>query len=218
MRTPGHDEELALGFCLSEGLAPRDAALPRDLSANTVEVTASNLASAEVKRNFFTSSSCGVCGKGARSKPSPSKRRAWRAECAWRRASSRGCHDACGKRRLRSMSRVDCTRPVFSGSRASCCAFGKTSAGTTRWIRSWAGRFATTASRLRMLSSASAAGCHSSSCRRRRWRVARCWSRSAPRAPSSLAVELAADRGVTLCGFVRDSKFNLYSEPWRVTN
>src|SRR5213079_2604225 len=65
MRTPGHDEELALGFCLSEGLKPRAAALPDDLAANTVEVTAAETAVATVKRNFYTSSSCGVCGKGA---------------------------------------------------------------------------------------------------------------------------------------------------------
>src|SRR5256714_4579406 len=65
MRTPGHDEELALGFCLSEGLEPRAAALPPDLAANTVEVDAPGLDPERLQRSFYTSSSCGVCGKGA---------------------------------------------------------------------------------------------------------------------------------------------------------
>src|SRR5260221_9921319 len=65
MRTPGHDEELALGFCLSEGLQPVAAGLPDDLAANAVEVDAPGFDPARLARSFYTSSSCGVCGKGA---------------------------------------------------------------------------------------------------------------------------------------------------------
>src|SRR6266480_2389849 len=47
MRTPGHDEELAAGFLFSEGLVA--GPLRRDPGV----------------RRFYTTSSCGVCGKGA---------------------------------------------------------------------------------------------------------------------------------------------------------
>src|SRR5438105_12010703 len=65
MRTPGHDEELALGFCLAEGLVPVAARVPDDLAANTVEVDAPGFDADRLRRSFYTSSSCGVCGKGA---------------------------------------------------------------------------------------------------------------------------------------------------------
>src|SRR5215211_8812626 len=64
MRTPGNDEELALGFLFGEGLidGPRAAGPPADLAVNTVDV-AGPLARAPDSRSFFTSSSCGICGK-----------------------------------------------------------------------------------------------------------------------------------------------------------
>ena len=65
MRTPGDDEELALGFCITEGLAPATAGPADDLAGNVVEVTAPGAELDRVQRSFYTSSSCGVCGKGS---------------------------------------------------------------------------------------------------------------------------------------------------------
>jgi FdhD protein len=66
MRTPGQDEELALGFLFTEGLI--DVAHPAgptaDFAANTIEVTGP-LRRDPAARRFYTASSCGVCGKGA---------------------------------------------------------------------------------------------------------------------------------------------------------
>src|SRR5262249_9471860 len=66
MRTPGHDEELALGFLYGEGLidGPRPAGPTEDFAANIVEV-AGPLNRDPGERRFYTTSSCGVCGKGA---------------------------------------------------------------------------------------------------------------------------------------------------------
>lgn len=75
MRTPGADEELARGFLLSEGIIK----MPSDiLSAkycmqakqpeNTLKVELKNdlvFDPDKFKRNFYSTSSCGVCGKAA---------------------------------------------------------------------------------------------------------------------------------------------------------
>src|SRR6185436_15494778 len=66
MRTPDNDEELALGFLYGEGLIAeaRPVGLTEDFAVNTIEVTGPLLRDPSA-RSFYTTSSCGVCGKGA---------------------------------------------------------------------------------------------------------------------------------------------------------
>jgi FdhD protein len=66
MRTPGHDEELALGFLHGEGLIDRahEAGPTDELAANTIDVCGPLLCEPGTRR-FYTTSSCGVCGRGA---------------------------------------------------------------------------------------------------------------------------------------------------------
>src|SRR3954468_2744629 len=72
MRTPGEDEELAVGFLAGEALiaGPEDvvsAGPTADLAANVVDVTTRSGLRRDPRgeRSFYLSSSCGVCGKGA---------------------------------------------------------------------------------------------------------------------------------------------------------
>ncbi len=72
MRTPGNDSELALGFLYGEGLLrePRDIVdvRPCGPSGNVVRVTVRAdlpLDLDRLNRNFYTTSSCGVCGKAS---------------------------------------------------------------------------------------------------------------------------------------------------------
>jgi FdhD protein len=68
MRTPGHDLDLALGFLLTEGIAgPANPVRSAVACAENVVDTAlsSPVPDLTVTRNFYTSSSCGMCGKAS---------------------------------------------------------------------------------------------------------------------------------------------------------
>ena len=75
MRTPGHDEELAAGFLWTEGIVDDPAQIavlkPYMTSAagkwNGVEAELVNCEfdAAQLQRNFFAASSCGICGKAS---------------------------------------------------------------------------------------------------------------------------------------------------------
>ncbi len=73
MRTPGHDIELATGFLYSEGIiASNDdissAGHASEENDNVVQVVLNDSIKPDIsrlERNFYTTSSCGVCGKAS---------------------------------------------------------------------------------------------------------------------------------------------------------
>src|SRR5438309_5723938 len=214
MRTPGHDEELALGFCLSEGLAPRAAALPDDLAANTVDVTAAEPVPAAAKRNFYTSSSCGVCGKGALEAVAVEAPRV-AGDLQLRAATV----SALPERLREAQAAFEAT-----GGLHATGLFANT--GELLCVREDVGRhnamdkvigWAFRAGRLPLRDAVLCVSGRLSFELVQEAAVAGCPVIVAVGAPSTLAIELAADRGLTLCGFVRDGRINVYTEPWRIT-
>jgi FdhD protein len=213
MRTPGHDEELALGFCLSEGLRPTAARPPADLAANAVEVDAPGFDPARLQRSFYTSSSCGVCGKGALEAVAVD---APRVDSELRVAASLVAELP---ERLRSLQAAFAATGglhatgLFSATGELLCvredvgrhnamdkvigwAFGAELLPLADKLLCVSGRLS-----FELVQKAAVAGCP---------------VLVAVGAPSTLAVGLAADRGITLCGFVRRERMNVYSEAWRI--
>ncbi len=213
MRTPGHDEELALGFCLTEGLEPVAARLPDDLAANTVDVEAPGFDPERLRRSFYTSSSCGVCGKGAieaiavHAAPVTSDLRVGREvvsalpeqlRAAQRAFAATGGLHATGL--FTADAGLECVREDVGRHNAMDKVVGW---AFSEGLLPLASRILCVSGRLsfELVQKASVAGCPIV---------------VAVGAPSSLAVELATDRRLTLCGFVREGRVTVYSEPWRI--
>ena len=78
MRTPGHDHELALGFLYTEGIIDSYQQIAAVESIGEIEAVSGykNIVRVEIdaaidlqlerlERHFYTTSSCGVCGKAS---------------------------------------------------------------------------------------------------------------------------------------------------------
>ena len=222
MRTPGHDEELAAGFLLTEGIihdradvvAVEPCALDR--GGNVVNVVLSDAAKVDFEkltRHVFASSSCGLCGKAtidavhARFDPVdsdvtvdaatllalPEKLRA--SQATFDRTG--GLHGAAVFTAAGELvvAREDVGRHN-AVDKVLGYGFLRRLLPFDRHVLLVSGRAS-----FEILQKALAA---------------RVPVVAAVSAPSSLAVEFAADSGQTLVGFLREGRMNVYSEPGRI--
>jgi FdhD protein len=222
MRTPGHDDELAAGFLLTEGMIHARADVVSigpcafDREGNVVNVALAPSAHVDfdkLTRHVFASSSCGVCGKAtidsihARFPPIdsavkvdvqtllalPEKLR--RSQSTFDRTGglhAAGLFTAAGELLV---SREDVGRHN-AVDKVLGWGFLNDKLPFDRHILLVSGR-----SSFEIMQKALAA---------------RVPVVAAVSAPSSLAVEFALESGMTLVGFLREGRMNIYSEPERV--
>jgi FdhD protein len=213
MRTPGHDEELAVGFLHGEGLLAgpvRGAGPTDDFAANVVEVDAPLRADAR-ERRFYTTSSCGVCGRGALEAvavhadplpPGPRVARALLADLPDRLRQPG--FDVTGGLHATGLFAADgallCLREDVGRHNAMDKVIGRQLLDGALPLKD---RLLCVSGRLsfELVQKAAVAGCP---------------VLVGVGAPSTLAVELAADRGMTLAGFARDRRVNVYTAAGRV--
>jgi FdhD protein len=221
MRTPGHDAELAVGFLFTEGLLVDRAQIAGVRpcgSGNAVRVDlvpGVALDLHRLERHFYASSSCGVCGK----------------------ASLEAVHVACGERPAEGSPRVEAevihrlpetlrrSQPVFdrTGGLHASALFDPE--GRLIALREDVGRHNALD---KLIGAEFLAGLTPLSERVllvsgrasfelvQKAAVAGIPLLAAVGAPSSLAVELARDRGMSLLGFVSADRFNIYHDARRI--
>ena len=212
MRTPGHDEELALGFLYGEGLidSARPAGLTDDLANNVIEVTGP-LRRDPGARHFYTTSSCGVCGKGALEEVA---------------VHSAPLPDGPVLERALAAELPDhLEQPTFGRTGGTHATGLFTAAGELLLAREDVGRHNAMDKVIGHALRAGLVPLHDHvlcvSGRLSFELVQKAAVAGAPilvgvGAPSTLAVSLARDRGLTLCGFARRGRLNVYTRPERI--
>lgn len=219
MRTPGHDLELAAGFLLAEGLV-RSAEEIWDVAhcesdaengRNVVEVRLAPGAAVDVerlRRNVYTSSSCGICGRAALDRVAVAARRRPVAE---RRLSA--------ERLPELADRLGGVQAVFSrtGGLHAAVLFdtggelllGREDVGRHNALDKLLGRLLLDGrlpadERWVLLSGRASFELVQKAV------LGGIACVAAVGAPSSLAIDLAREHGMTLVAFLRDGRFNVY--------
>lgn len=230
MRTPGHDEELAAGWLYGEGLldSREDLLALRageagDAAGNVVTVRLRDehaVASARATRSFLSSAACGVCGK-----------------TAIEHVFSRGLPALePGRPRLDRTWLEGLPEPMRAGQRVFARTGGLHAAalfaanGSLLVLREDVGRHNAVDKVVgeRLLTGVLAAGAHSLAdtvlllSGRASFEIAQKAARAgipvlaAVGAPSSLALRVADRVGMTVIGFLRPGRFNVYTGSGRV--
>jgi FdhD protein len=222
MRTPGNDFELAVGLCVSEGMLSRREQLVEvayclgdegEQEYNVVTLRVREPLDLGTPRTFAANASCGVCGKATlddlevRCAPitdGPRVARSTLAALPGRLRDAQQLFDETGGLHAAGLFGAD---------------------GALRLVREDVGRhnaldkvvgWAFLEGLLPLSEHALCVSGRLSFELVQKASVAGCPVLVAVGAPSSLAVELAEDRGLTLCGFVREGRVTVYTEPWRI--
>ncbi|MEU4829673.1 formate dehydrogenase accessory sulfurtransferase FdhD [Streptosporangium sp. NPDC023615] len=228
MRTPGHDFELAAGFLHGEGVAAPDDVVsiayctdedvPAQARYNTVTVRLRGPLPAlpSLDRHFMTSSACGVCGTASldalrdRCRPLPADRGL--------RVSPEVLYELPGRLRR--------AQGVFGKTGGLHAAGLFTPGGEPLVVREDVGRhnavdklvgWAATTGRLPLDGHLLMVSGRTSYEIMQKALAAGLPVVCAVSAPSSLAVELAGEFGMTLVGFLREERFNVYAGAHRLT-
>ncbi|MDT5029207.1 MAG: FdhD protein [Micromonosporaceae bacterium] len=227
MRTPGDDLDLALGFLFTEGLigAANDV-LTAQLCAGTNEPNTYNVVDVilaphvpvpeiDPARNFYTTSSCGVCGKASID--------AVRTRSRFEVSGDATTVDA---RRLVTFPDVlRAAQKTFERTGGLHAAGLFTPAGELVCVREDVGRhnavdkvvgWALRAERLPLAGHVLLVSGRASFELVQKASMAGLPVLAAVSAPSTLAVDLAEEAGLTLVGFLRGATMNVYAGPERV--